>query len=64
MADTWASLDLRVSLEQALLVSLEDQTRWAQANQIVGGTTVPNYLNFIFFAGLDAVRPESITIIR
>ena len=64
VAEVWASLDLRVSLEQALLVSLEDQTRWAQANQIVGGTTVPNYLNFIYFAGLDAVRPESITIVR
>lgn len=64
LAETWASLDLRVSLEQALLVSLEDQTRWAQANQIVGGTAMPNYLDYTYFAGLDAVRPESITIIR
>jgi sulfonate transport system substrate-binding protein len=64
LAETWASTDLRVSLDQALLVSLENQTRWAQANQIVSGTTVPNYLNYIYFAGLDAVRPESITIIR
>ena len=64
LAELWTSLDLRVSLDQALLVSLENQARWAQANQIVGGTTVPNYLNFIYFAGLDAVRPESITIIR
>jgi ABC-type nitrate/sulfonate/bicarbonate transport system substrate-binding protein len=64
VAETWPSLDLRVSLDQALLVGLEDQTRWAQANQIVSGTTVPNYLDYIYFAGLEAVRPKSITIIH
>jgi NitT/TauT family transport system substrate-binding protein len=64
LADIWPSLDLRVSLDQALLVSLEDQTRWAQTNEIIGGTAVPNYLDYTYFAGLDAVRPESITIIR
>jgi NitT/TauT family transport system substrate-binding protein len=64
VAETWPTLDLHVSLDQALLVGLEDQTRWAQADQIISGTAIPNYLDSIYFAGLDAARPESITIIR
>jgi len=64
LREIWPSLDLRVSLDQGLLVSLESQARWAQANQIITGTTIPNYLDYIYYDGLDSVMPESITIVR
>jgi len=64
VAALWPELDLRVSLDQRLLVSLEDQARWAIKNKLTDRTTAPNYLNFIYLEGLKAVRPEGVTIIH
>jgi NitT/TauT family transport system substrate-binding protein len=58
------SFDFRVTLDQTLVVSLEDQTRWAQRNKLTGGAAVPNYLDFIYFDGLNSVKPEAVRVIR
>ncbi|HQN18129.1 MAG TPA: ABC transporter substrate-binding protein, partial [Syntrophobacteraceae bacterium] len=34
--EIWNATDLRVSLDQSLIVDLEDQTRWAQENGLIG----------------------------
>ena len=60
----WPELNLKVSLEQALILSLEDEARWAIKNRLTDKTRVPNYLNFIYLDGLKAVKPEAVTIIR
>lgn len=64
LEDVWDSYDFRVALDQSLIVSLEDQTRWAQQNGLTGGTEMPNYLDYIYFEGLLSVKPESLRIIR
>lgn len=64
IAELWPDMNLRVSLDQALILSLEDEARWAIKNKLTDKTEVPNYLNFIYVDGLKAVRPESVTIIR
>jgi sulfonate transport system substrate-binding protein len=62
--EIWDSFDFRVTLDQSLVVSLEDQTRWAQQNGLTSGTEMPNYLDFIYFDGLQSVKPEAVRIIR
>ena len=57
-------LDLRVSLDQRLLVSLEDEARWAIKNKLTEATQAPNYLNFIYLDGLKVVRPEGVKVIH
>ncbi|MCL5062441.1 MAG: NrtA/SsuA/CpmA family ABC transporter substrate-binding protein [Nitrospirae bacterium] len=64
LAAIWPEFNLRVSLEQSLLVTMEDQARWAIKNKLTDKTEVPNYLNFIYQDGLKAVKPEAVTIIR
>ena len=64
MAVSWPDLDLRVSLDQRLLVSLEDEARWAIKNKLTEAMRVPNYLNFIYPDGMEAVRPEGVSIIH
>ena len=64
MAALRPDLDLRVSLDQRLLVSLEDQARWAIKNKLTDRTAAPNYLNFIYPDGMEAVRPEGVSIIH
>jgi NitT/TauT family transport system substrate-binding protein len=61
---SWPEQEFTVILEQAMLVTFEDQARWAIENKLADETTVPNYLDFIYIAALEAVRPEAVTIIR
>lgn len=63
-ADVWAEINIGVSLNQSLLLSFEDEARWAIRNKLTHKTKVPNYLNFIYPDGLEAVKPEAVTIIR
>jgi ABC-type nitrate/sulfonate/bicarbonate transport system substrate-binding protein len=62
--EIWHLYDFKVTLEQSLLVSLEDQTRWAQRNKLTSGTEMLNYLEFIYIDGLRSVNPEAVKIIR
>ncbi|WP_371868144.1 ABC transporter substrate-binding protein [Pseudoduganella rivuli] len=59
----WPTYRFGVSLDQGLLLALEDETRWALANKLASGP-MPNYLNAIDFKPLKAVAPGAVTIIH
>jgi sulfonate transport system substrate-binding protein len=60
----WESFDFKVILDQSLLVSLEDQTRWANKKRLTESGGTPNYLDFIYLDSLQSVKPEAVSIIR
>jgi NitT/TauT family transport system substrate-binding protein len=62
--ELWDIFTFRVTLDQALLLDLEDQTRWVIKYRLTPGTDMPNYLDFIYVDGLLAVKPEAVRIIR
>ncbi|MHB8882568.1 MAG: ABC transporter substrate-binding protein [Thermodesulfovibrionales bacterium] len=62
--EIWSIFTTQVTLDQGLLVDFEAQTRWALKNQLTDGTSMPNYLGYIYFDGLLAVKPEAVRIIR
>lgn len=53
-----------LSLDQNLLVIMEDEVRWAMKNKIVEAKAVPNFLDAVYVDGLAAVKPRSVTVIR
>ncbi|MTW01772.1 nitrate ABC transporter substrate-binding protein [Duganella ginsengisoli] len=59
----WPTYRFGVSLDQGLLLALEDETRWALANRLASGP-MPNYLNAVDFKPLQAVAPGAVTIIH
>ncbi len=59
----WPRINFGLGLEQEILISMEDQARWAIENKLTDQTEVPNYLRSIYFDGLRSVKPEAITII-
>ncbi len=61
---SWPRQEFAVILEQAMLITFEDQARWRIENNLTNKTTVPNYLDFIYFDGLEAVKPKAISVIR
>lgn len=60
----WNDFVFDISLDQSLLVAWDEIARWTIKNEFVDSKKLPNYLNFICMGALEAVKPESITIIR
>lgn len=56
--------EYELGLDQGLLLTLDDQTRWAIQRGLVHTDKMPNYLDYIQADGLQAVSPESVKIIR
>jgi ABC-type nitrate/sulfonate/bicarbonate transport system substrate-binding protein len=62
--EIWDAYKFKVSLDQALLVDFEGQTRWVMKNRSAARTDMPNYLDFIYLDGLDSVKPDAVRIVR
>jgi sulfonate transport system substrate-binding protein len=62
--EVWADSAFSVALDQALLLAMEDESQWAIRNKLTNTANVPNYLNFIYLEGLQAVKPSAVRILR
>jgi len=62
--EVWDHFQFRVGLDQILLITLEDETRWAMSNKLTGQGRMPDYLAHLYFDGLDAVRPDAVRVRR
>ena len=60
----WDGYRFRLSLSQTLIMTLEDEARWAIRSSFTDKTEVPNYLDYIHLDALEEVKPEAISIIR
>ena len=61
---SWPRQEFAVILEQAMLITLEDQARWRIENNLTDNAMVPNYLDFIYWDALETVKPEAVTVIH
>ncbi len=61
---SWPKQEFVVTLEQAMLITFEDQARWRIKQGLTDATKVPNYLYYIYMDALEEVKPEAIGIIR
>lgn len=62
--EVWDSFQFHVGLDKVLLITLEDETRWAMSNRLTDRTQMPDYLSYLYFDALAAVRPETIRVER
>ncbi|WP_342616808.1 NrtA/SsuA/CpmA family ABC transporter substrate-binding protein [Rhodoferax sp. GW822-FHT02A01] len=60
----WPSYHFDISLDQSLLLALEDESRWVIKNKLVAPSGMPNYLNNVDLDGMLAVQPGSVTVIH
>jgi NitT/TauT family transport system substrate-binding protein len=56
----WNAFNYRVVLDQTLLITLEDETRWAMKNKLTDQTIMPDYSHFIYTDSLRSVKPEAV----
>ncbi|MGO9377134.1 MAG: ABC transporter substrate-binding protein [Dissulfurispiraceae bacterium] len=62
--DMWVDTRFTLTLDQSLLLSLEDESRWAIKNKLVNAAKIPNYLKFIYRDGLESVKPQAVRIVK
>jgi sulfonate transport system substrate-binding protein len=60
----WAVQNFSVALDQSLVLAMEDESQWAIQVGLTDETKIPNYLDFIYFEGLDSVKPSASRILR
>ena len=63
LAQDWPNHQFSLSLDDSLILAMEEEARWAISNNLVSGTTVPNFVNYIYTNGLESVDPGSVDII-
>jgi ABC-type nitrate/sulfonate/bicarbonate transport system substrate-binding protein len=63
MATVWSQNGFSLSLDQSLILAMEDETRWMMSHNLTGVKTVPNFLDYISSDALKAVKPNAISII-
>ncbi len=64
LESVWPEHQFTLSLDQSLVLIMEDEARWLIANNMTNATIVPSFQDFIFEYSLEQVKPNSITIVR
>lgn len=62
--EVWEHYDDRLTLDNALLLTLEEHARWVLDNGIVKGGRIPNFLTLIDAGHLQKVAPEALRLKR
>jgi ABC-type nitrate/sulfonate/bicarbonate transport system substrate-binding protein len=64
LRETWADTTLSVTLDQSLLLALEDESRWAMKIGLVPARRIPDFREFVYVEGLRSVRPEAVRLVK
>lgn len=60
---TWPNYLFVTSLDQSLLLAMQDEARWLINNNLTNATSVPPFKNCMYTEGLSAVKPQAVNII-
>jgi ABC-type nitrate/sulfonate/bicarbonate transport system substrate-binding protein len=63
MGKIWPEHRFALTLDQSLIVAMEDETRWMMKNNLTDKKVMPNYLDFISTQGMITVKPGSMNIV-
>ena len=60
----WSQNQFGLSLDQSLILAMEDEARWMISNNLTTEKQVPDFLDYIYEDPLKAVKPGAVNIIR
>jgi ABC-type nitrate/sulfonate/bicarbonate transport system substrate-binding protein len=60
----WSQNMFSLSLDQSLILSMEDEARWMIDHNLTTEKTVPNFLDYIYTDALKNVKPDAVSIVR
>jgi ABC-type nitrate/sulfonate/bicarbonate transport system substrate-binding protein len=63
MEREWSNCDFTTHLDQALILNLEDQSRWMTGKKAGIERKTPNIMDHIYTKGLIAVNPGAVRVV-
>jgi NitT/TauT family transport system substrate-binding protein len=60
----WRKNRYVLSLDQGLILAMEDEARWMGEQNMTGGRAPPSYLDMVYQDAMREVKPSAVTIIR
>jgi ABC-type nitrate/sulfonate/bicarbonate transport system substrate-binding protein len=64
IAQFWSNSRYSLSLDQSLIIAMEDEGRWMINNNLTAEKTMPDYTDYLYLKGLEEVKPEAVSIIH
>jgi len=64
IAATWSNTQFSLSLDQSLILAMEDEGRWMIANNFTSEKMIPDYRSYIYAEGLQEIKPYAVNIIE
>jgi len=64
IASIWPDNQFSLTLDQSLVLALEDEARWMMSNNLTAEKSVPNFLDYMYEDALKAIMPKAVSIIR
>jgi|WetSurMetagenome_2_1015567.scaffolds.fasta_scaffold72143_2 ABC-type nitrate/sulfonate/bicarbonate transport system substrate-binding protein len=58
----WQRNEFTISLDESLIIAMEDEARWLMVNKLTEKTVIPNFLDYIQASNLEMVKPGSVRI--
>jgi NitT/TauT family transport system substrate-binding protein len=58
----WPDHSFTLSLDQSLLVAMNDESRWMVINNLTAEKTVPDFRRFISTTALERIQQNSVNI--
>jgi NitT/TauT family transport system substrate-binding protein len=62
LVEDWSHYHFRLELDPSLILTLEDQARWALSGGWIPEAPIPNYLNLMESRFLGELKPEAVTL--
>jgi len=53
-----------LSLDQSLIIAMEDEARWMIRSQLTSMTAVPDFSDYVYTDSLEQLKPDAVNIIR
>jgi NitT/TauT family transport system substrate-binding protein len=60
----WPEHRFSIRINQSLILAMEDQARWMINTNLTDEKTIPDFIDYIYFKGLESVKPRSVNLIR
>jgi len=60
--EVWNAFNYRVILDNKLVVTLEDEARWAMKNKYADQTVMPDYRKYIHLDSLRSIKPDAVSV--
>lgn len=63
-ARVWSQNKFSLSIDQSLILAMEDEARWMIKNNLTSEKTVPDFIESTYLDGLRDVKPDAVSVIH